>query len=126
MTGGKKVCVVLPAYDAAKTLARTVAEIPRDIVGDIILVDDAGSDNTAGIAAGPGLFVVRHQKNLGCGGNQKTCYQHALARGADLVVMLHPDFQDRAREFERAPKGTTVQFRIKPVEMRPMELTRRQ
>jgi glycosyltransferase involved in cell wall biosynthesis len=92
-SGGKKVCVILPAYNAAKTLAQTVAEIPHDLVDDIILVDDASSDNTVDIAAGLGLFVVRHQKNLGYGGNQKTCYKHALARGADLVVMLHPDYQ---------------------------------
>ena len=93
MIYGKKVCVMLPAYNAAKTLEMTVGEIPRDIVDDIILVDDASGDNTMGIAQSLGLFAVRHDINKGYGGNQKTCYRLALDRGADIVIMLHPDYQ---------------------------------
>jgi glycosyltransferase involved in cell wall biosynthesis len=89
----KRVAVVLPAYNAAKTLSRTVAEIPRDIVDDIILTDDASRDNTIDLAEELGLFSIRHDQNRGYGGNQKTCYTAALARGADIVVMLHPDYQ---------------------------------
>lgn len=93
MIANKKLSVILPAYNAARTLERTVAEVPRDIVDDIILVDDASVDDTVAIAQRLGLHVVRHQANLGYGGNQKTCYREALARGADIVVMLHPDYQ---------------------------------
>jgi glycosyltransferase involved in cell wall biosynthesis len=93
MLSGKKVTVVLPAYNAAKTLARTVAEIPRDIVDDIILTDDASSDETALLAQDLGLHTLRHESNKGYGGNQKTCYRAAVQRGADIVIMLHPDYQ---------------------------------
>jgi glycosyltransferase involved in cell wall biosynthesis len=93
MLDGKKVIVVLPAYNAARTLRNTVDEIPRDIVDDIVLTDDASSDNTADLARSLGLHTLRHDKNKGYGGNQKTCYTAALARGADIVVMLHPDYQ---------------------------------
>lgn len=93
MVEGKRVVVVLPAYNAARTLARTVSEIPRDVVDDIILTDDASSDETAELARNMGLHVLSHEVNLGYGGNQKTCYAEALARGADIVVMLHPDYQ---------------------------------
>ena len=93
MLVGKKICVVLPAYNAARTLARTLAEIPRDIVDDIILTDDASRDNTAELARGLGIHTLVHQRNQGYGANQKTCYRAALARGADIVVMLHPDYQ---------------------------------
>jgi glycosyltransferase involved in cell wall biosynthesis len=93
MIDNKKVCVILPAYNAARTLERTVGEIPMDIVDDIVLVDDASHDDTAAIAARLGLHVERHPANLGYGGNQKTCYRLALSRGADFVVMLHPDYQ---------------------------------
>jgi glycosyltransferase involved in cell wall biosynthesis len=93
MIDNKKVCVILPAYNAARTLERTVAEIPMQLVDDVILGDDASSDRTMEIATRLGLYVVRHQANLGYGGNQKTCYARALARGADIVVMLHPDYQ---------------------------------
>jgi glycosyltransferase involved in cell wall biosynthesis len=90
----KKVVVVLPAYNAEKTLQSTYHEIPKDIVDDIILVDDASSDNTVGLAKSIGIrHVIRHEKNLGYGGNQKTCYTKALELGADIVVMLHPDYQ---------------------------------
>ena len=93
MLAGKKIAVVLPAYNAAQTLSRTVAEIPPGIVDDIILTDDASHDNTAELARQMGLHVLRHETNRGYGGNQKTCYAAALARGADIVVMLHPDYQ---------------------------------
>lgn len=85
--------IVLPAYNAAKTLHRTLDEIPADFRRNIILVDDASKDNTAELARGAGLTVFVHPKNRGYGGNQKTCYSEALASGADLVVMLHPDHQ---------------------------------
>jgi glycosyltransferase involved in cell wall biosynthesis len=85
--------IVLPAYNAAKTLHRTLDEIPPDFRKHIILVDDASKDNTAELAREAGLMVFVHSKNRGYGGNQKTCYTEALAAGADLVVMLHPDHQ---------------------------------
>jgi glycosyltransferase involved in cell wall biosynthesis len=93
MLNNKKVVVVLPAYNAARTLRRTVDEIPRDIVDEVILTDDASRDNTSVIALELGLVTIRHDHNRGYGGNQKTCYTAALARGADIVVMLHPDYQ---------------------------------
>jgi glycosyltransferase involved in cell wall biosynthesis len=93
MLNGKRVVVVLPAYNAEKTLRQTVAEIPMDIVDEVILTDDASRDNTVAIAAELGLHTIRHDKNLGYGGNQKTCYTAALAAAADIVVMLHPDYQ---------------------------------
>jgi glycosyltransferase involved in cell wall biosynthesis len=93
MLNEKKVVVVLPAYNAARTLRRTVDEIPREIVDDIILTDDASRDNTSALALELGLITIRHDRNCGYGGNQKTCYTAALARGADIVVMLHPDYQ---------------------------------
>ena len=95
-TRGKTVAV-MPAYNAARTLERTVADIPPGSVDEIILVDDCSRDNTVEIAERLGLTVIRHEKNLGYGGNQKTCYQHALARGADFVVMIHPDYQYDSR-----------------------------
>ena len=90
---GPKVVVVMPAYNAAKTLERTYADIPHDLVGRIILVDDVSRDDTVEIARNLGLDVIIHQQNLGYGGNQKTCYAAALQQGADVVVMLHPDYQ---------------------------------
>jgi glycosyltransferase involved in cell wall biosynthesis len=90
---GQRVIVVLPAYNAERTLERTVAEIPSDVVDDIILTDDASRDGTAELARRMGLRTIRHDRNLGYGGNQKTCYAAALARAADIVVMLHPDYQ---------------------------------
>jgi glycosyltransferase involved in cell wall biosynthesis len=93
MLGGKKVAVVLPAFNAAQTLERTYAEIPLDVVDDIILVDDASRDDTVAVARRLGIYTLRHDRNRGYGGNQKTCYAAALARGADIVVMLHPDYQ---------------------------------
>jgi 2-polyprenyl-3-methyl-5-hydroxy-6-metoxy-1,4-benzoquinol methylase len=88
-----KTVVVLPAYNAEKTLALTLKDIPRDIVDDIILVDDASRDNTVEVARGLGLEVFAHPKNKGYGGNQKTCYTKALEMGAEIVVMVHPDYQ---------------------------------
>lgn len=93
MIHGKRICVVLPAYNAEKTLRQTVAEIPTEYIDDIILVDDASRDRTAEVSRELGLHTVIHPSNLGYGGNQKTCYAEALARGADVVVMLHPDYQ---------------------------------
>lgn len=83
----------MPAYNAEKTLGQTYSEIPTAIVDEVILVDDASTDKTVELAKGLGLTVFQHEKNLGYGGNQKTCYQEALRRGADIVVMLHPDYQ---------------------------------
>lgn len=93
MMSNRRVAVVLPAYNAARTLRRTCAEIPRDIVDDIILTDDASRDDTVQVATELGLHTIRHDRNRGYGGNQKTCYRAALERGADIVVMLHPDYQ---------------------------------
>ena len=93
----KKVVIILPAYNAAKTLERTLAEIPDEFRENVILVDDASKDNTVEIAKAAGLEVYRHETNRGYGGNQKTCYRHALEAGADIVVMLHPDHQYDAR-----------------------------
>ncbi|WP_018618728.1 glycosyltransferase family 2 protein [Spirosoma luteum] len=94
MFNDKKVIVVMPAYRAALTLERTYREIPLDLVDDIILVDDASPDNTVEVARNLGIrHVIRHDKNKGYGGNQKTCYAKAIELGADIVVMLHPDYQ---------------------------------
>jgi len=93
MLDGKKVCVVMPAYNAEKTLRQTVSEIDRSIADDVILVDDCSPDKTVDIAKELGLHYIVHPKNRGYGGNQKTCYREALGRGADIVVMLHPDYQ---------------------------------
>ena len=93
MTGAPRVVVVMPAYNAARTLAACVGDVPRECVDEILLVDDASADDTVAIAQALGLSVIRHRKNRGYGGNQKTCYREALARGADIVVMVHPDHQ---------------------------------
>ncbi len=93
MLHGKRIVVVLPAYKAAKTLEQTCEEIPRDIVDEILLVDDASTDNTAAIAKSLGLQTYVHRENMGYGANQKTCYSEALRLGAEIVVMLHPDYQ---------------------------------
>jgi glycosyltransferase involved in cell wall biosynthesis len=86
--------VVLPAYNAALTLEKTYGEIPHDIVDEVVLVDDASSDNTVDIAHRLGVHhIVKHDKNKGYGGNQKTCYKKALEIGAEIVIMLHPDYQ---------------------------------
>jgi glycosyltransferase involved in cell wall biosynthesis len=93
MIGNKKVVVVMPAYNAEATLERTVAEVSREVVDDIILVDDRSTDETAALARRLGLHTIVHDRNRGYGGNQKTCYAAALAKGADVVVMVHPDYQ---------------------------------
>ncbi|MFT3740710.1 MAG: glycosyltransferase family 2 protein [Breznakibacter sp.] len=94
MINGKKVVVVLPAYNAEKTLLATFSEIPFDIVDETILVDDCSNDNTSALAKSIGIsHVISHGANKGYGGNQKTCYDKALAINADIVVMLHPDYQ---------------------------------
>ncbi|PJE75881.1 glycosyl transferase family 2 [Candidatus Uhrbacteria bacterium CG10_big_fil_rev_8_21_14_0_10_48_11] len=89
----KKIVVVMPAYNAAKTLARTYSEIPKAYVDEVILVDDKSNDETARIANELGITTIVHDTNLGYGANQKTCYRAALSAGADVVVMLHPDYQ---------------------------------
>ncbi len=93
MLNGKKIVVVMPSYNAAKTLAPTVDEVPRDIVDEILLVDDASGDDTVELANELGLTVFVHERNFGYGRNQKTCYREALERGADIIVMVHPDYQ---------------------------------
>lgn len=91
---GKKLVVVLPAYNAALTLEKTYKEIPFDSVDDVILVDDASKDNTVEVGERLGIrHIIRHEKNKGYGGNQKSCYDKALSLGADIVIMLHPDYQ---------------------------------
>ncbi|MGE5425610.1 MAG: glycosyltransferase family 2 protein [Bacillota bacterium] len=92
MYEGKKIIAVLPAYNAAETLQRTVADLPA-ITDEIILVDDDSRDGTVALARSLGLFVHKHEENRGYGGNQKTCYRLALDHGADIVVMVHPDYQ---------------------------------
>ena len=93
MTDRQRVVVVLPAYNAERTLERTCAEIPRDVVDEVILVDDASHDRTVEVARLLGIPAIVHKENRGYGANQKTCYQVALDRGAGIVVMLHPDYQ---------------------------------
>ncbi len=97
-----KIIAVLPAYNAASTLAATIADFPPDSVDEILLVDDCSKDDTARIASDMGLTVIRHEKNTGYGGNQKTCYRYCLERGADVVVMIHPDYQYDARVIPHA------------------------
>jgi glycosyltransferase involved in cell wall biosynthesis len=90
---GKRVVVVLPAYNAARTLKQTYAELPHEIVDHVILVDDASQDETSSLARALGITTFVHARNLGYGGNQKTCYRKALGMGADVVIMVHPDYQ---------------------------------
>ncbi|MFO0850335.1 MAG: glycosyltransferase family 2 protein [Gemmataceae bacterium] len=99
---GHKVIAVLPAYNAEQTLAATVADFPPGCVDEIVLVDDGSTDRTVEIARRMGLTVIVHEKNTGYGGNQKTCYRYALDRGADVVVMIHPDYQYDARVIPHA------------------------
>lgn len=88
-----KIIVTMPAFKAAKTVEKTYREIPPGLADEVILVDDASPDDTVKIAKRLGIEVIEHKKNLGYGGNQKTCYDAALERGADIVVLLHPDYQ---------------------------------
>ena len=91
---GNRIVVVLPAYNAVRTLERTYREIPRDVVDEVVLVDDGSSDDTLALAKSLGIeHAIQHDANRGYGGNQKTCYDTALGLGADIVVMLHPDYQ---------------------------------
>ncbi|MDZ4666878.1 MAG: glycosyltransferase family 2 protein [bacterium] len=94
MLNGKKIIVVLPAYNAARTLEKTYQEIPFEIVDEVILVDDASKDDTSELGKKIGIkHVIKHQQNKGYGANQKTCYNKALELGADIIIMLHPDYQ---------------------------------
>jgi glycosyltransferase involved in cell wall biosynthesis len=94
MINNQKLIVVMPAYNAALTIEKTYSELPFDIVDDVILVDDASTDDTSVVAASLGIQHIHvHNKNLGYGGNQKTCYQQALGLDADIVIMVHPDYQ---------------------------------
>jgi len=97
MSPASKVIVVMPAYNAARTLERTYNDLPRDVVDHVILVDDVSRDETVEVAQRLGLKVIVHVQNRGYGGNQKTCYIEALRDGADVVVMLHPDYQYDSR-----------------------------
>ncbi len=93
MINGKRIILVMPAYNAGNTLEKTYSEIPPQVVDEVLLVDDESTDNTVECADGLGIRVIRHERNRGYGGNQKTCYDNALALGADIVIMLHPDYQ---------------------------------
>ncbi len=114
MLKGKKIVVVMPAYNAAKTLQQTYAEVPFGIVDEVILVDDASGDETVRIAEELNIgHVIRHDNNKGYGGNQKTCYTKALELGADIVVMLHPDYQYDPRLI--TPMVTLIADEVYPV-----------
>jgi glycosyltransferase involved in cell wall biosynthesis len=97
--------VVMPAYNAESTLRQTLADLPRDAVDEVILVDDCSRDGTVRLARELGLTVFQHERNTGYGGNQKTCYREALSRGADYVVMVHPDYQ-----YDSRVVGSAVEF----------------
>jgi len=97
MLSGQRIVVVMPAYRAEKTLERTYRAVPHEIVDEVILTDDASDDATAALARKLGIHTLVHERNRGYGGNQKTCYLEALRRGADVVVMLHPDYQYEPR-----------------------------
>ncbi len=93
MIQGKKITVVFPAYNAARTLEMTFRALEQGVVDDMILVDDASKDQTVEVARSLGIHTIRHERNMGYGANQKSCYRAALTRGADIVVMVHPDYQ---------------------------------
>ena len=97
-----KIIAVMPAYNAERTLAATVADFPVGSVDEVLLVDDGSTDNTVGVARDMGLTVIQHEKNTGYGGNQKSCYRYALDHGADIVVMIHPDYQYDSRVIPHA------------------------
>ena len=97
-----KIIAVMPAYNAESTLAATLADIPAGSIDEVILVDDGSKDRTVQVAREMGLTVIQHTSNKGYGGNQKTCYRHALDRGADIVVMIHPDYQYDSRVIPHA------------------------
>ena len=113
MIDGKRVMVVLPAYNAGRTLEKTISEIPMGIVDELLLVDDASGDDTVAVAERLGIPCVIHPENRGYGGNQKTCYSEALKRGADIVTMLHPDYQYPPRLIEAmVPLASSGQFDV--------------
>lgn len=93
----KKIIAIMPAYNAEKTIAKTYRDIPNGSVDEVILVDDASTDNTVEVAKNLGITVFRHSENMGYGKNQKTCYDAALERGADIIIMIHPDYQYDSR-----------------------------
>jgi glycosyltransferase involved in cell wall biosynthesis len=101
MKNGKKIIVIMPAYNAELTLEKTYKDIPKDVVNEIILTDDASSDGTVEIAKKLGMVVNVHNENMGYGANQKTCYDDALKRDADIIVMIHPDYQYDPNSFCR-------------------------
>ena len=102
-----KIIIVMPAYNAAKTIEKTYQDIPKDLIQEVIVVDDHSNDNTAKVAKKLGLTVFSHTKNLGYGGNQKTCYWEALKKNPDVVVMLHPDYQYDASLIEELVRPIT-------------------
>jgi glycosyltransferase involved in cell wall biosynthesis len=113
MINGQRLIVVLPAYNAGRTLEQTISEIPMHIVDDLLLVDDASGDDTVAVAQRLGIPYVVHPENRGYGGNQKTCYSEALARGADIVTMLHPDYQYSPKLIEAmAPLVASGEFDV--------------
>jgi glycosyltransferase involved in cell wall biosynthesis len=93
LIGGKKIVVVMPAYNASKTLRATYEGIPKEFIDEILLVDDGSADDTVQLAETLGIRTIMHAQNKGYGANQKTCYKHALDMGADIIIMLHPDYQ---------------------------------
>lgn len=93
MINGKKLVVVMPAFNAARTLTRTYNDLPHEIVDEVIVVDDCSCDDTVDLARSMGLRIIEHDSNIGYGGNQKTCYRAALDSGADIIVMVHADYQ---------------------------------
>src|SRR5438128_5603834 len=99
---GHRVIAVLPAYNAERTLAATLADIPAGSIDEVVLVDDGSTDRTVQVAREMGLTVIAHEQNRGYGGNQKSCYRYALDHGADVVVMIHPDYQYDARVIPHA------------------------
>jgi glycosyltransferase involved in cell wall biosynthesis len=114
MLNNKKIIVVLPAYNAALTLEKTYRELPFDIVDNVILVDDASDDNTTGLAEKLGIqHIIRHDNNKGYGANQKTCYNKAFELGADIIVMLHPDYQYTPRLIH--PMSSIIAYEVYPV-----------
>ncbi len=104
MLEGQKIVVVLPAYNAEKTLRQTLDALPREVVDEIILTDDASRDDTVALSRSLGIHTLLHEENRGYGGNQKTCYAAALELGADVVVMLHPDYQYSPDSCRRWPR----------------------
>src|SRR3989344_9225288 len=97
MINNKRIIVVMPAYNAEKTLEKTYNDIPKDVVDEVIVVDDDSRDKTVITAKRLNLKIIVHKKNLGYGGNQKTCYREALNLGAEIIVMIHPDYQYDAK-----------------------------